>query len=137
AREDLGIPAASRHHTAIAAEEPVVHAGLERQDGIPHVELADAEPGTDLRAHVAADALADAAEVEGCARLGHLLRLALDVVDDVVRADEHARAALAAAAEGDHLVHHLLEGDVRHDGRTLAYRCRQRKRRTSPLPTPL
>src|SRR5262249_60819486 len=62
--------------------------------------------------------------------------LALDVVDDVVRADEHARAALAAAAEGDHLVHHLLEGDLRHDGRTLAQRCRQRKRRRVRAPSP-
>src|SRR5262245_13187132 len=137
AGEDLGILAAGRDHPAIATEESVVHAGLERQDGIPHVELADAEPGTDLRAHVAADALADAAEIEGRARLGHLLRLALDVVDDVVRADEHARAALAAAAESDHLVHHLLEGDVRHDGRTLAQRCRQRKRRGVLAPSPL
>src|SRR5262249_14412730 len=67
-------------------------------------------------------------------RLGHLLRLAFDVVDDVVRTDEHARAALAAAAEGNHLVHHLLEGDLPlpHDGRTLAYRCRQRKRGPAP-----
>src|SRR4029077_1623100 len=136
ARQDLGILATGRHHTAIAAEEPVVHARLERQDGVPHVELAGAQPGADLGAHVAADAFADAAEIEGRARLGHLLRLAVDVVDDVVRADEHARAALAAAPEGDHLVHHLLEGDVPHDGRTLAYRCRQRKRRTPAGPPP-
>ena len=54
--------------------------------------------GTHLRADVAADALADAAEVEGRRRLRDLLRLAVDVVDDVVRADEHAGAALAAAA---------------------------------------
>src|SRR5262249_42725877 len=134
--EDLGILAASRHDAAIAAEEPVVYAGLARQDGIPHVELTDPEPGTDLRAHVAADALADAAQVEGRARLGHLLRLAVDVVDDVVRTDEHARAALAAAAEGNHLVHHLLEGDLPHDGRTLAYRYRQRKRAPSPAAPP-
>src|SRR5262249_58375925 len=126
------LPHASLHHQAIAPEEPAAHAGLERQHGIPHVDLADTEPGADLRAHVAADALADAAQVEGRARLGYLLRLAVDVVDDVVRTDEHARAALAAAAEGNHLVHHLLEGDLPHDARTLAYRSRQRKRAPSP-----
>ena len=67
---------------------------------------------THLRADVAADALADAAEVEGGGRLRDLLRLAVDVVDDVVRADQHAGAALAAAAVGDDLVHHLLEARV-------------------------
>src|SRR6185369_13454832 len=72
-----------------------------------------------LGAHVAADALADPAEVERPTLLRHLLRLAVDVVDDVVGTHEHAGAALAAAAECDDLVHHLLEGDVRHGGRTV------------------
>src|SRR5262249_58505912 len=59
--------------------------------------------------------------------------LPVDVVDDVVGADQHAGAALAAAAVGHHLVHHLLEGDLRHPVRTLAQAPRQRKRRGGRL----
>src|SRR4030095_13505685 len=115
--QDLGILAARGDHPAIAAEDPFVHPRLHRVHRVTHVELADAETGADLRAHVAADALADAAEVEDPVLLRHLLRLGVDVVDNVVRTDQHAGAALAAAAEGHHLVHHLLEGHVGHDAR--------------------
>src|SRR5439155_1086976 len=72
-------------------------------------DLAGHADEADLRADVEPDALADAAVIEGGRRLGHLLRLPVDVVDDVVRADEDAGTALAAAPVGDHLVHHLLE----------------------------
>src|SRR5262249_22894939 len=114
-------------------EQTLVHAGLDRENRVAHVELPDAQPRAHLRAHVAADPLADPAEVEGRRRLGYLLRLRVDVVDDVVRTHQHAGAALAAAAEGHHLVHHLLEGDVRHAAGTLAQQFTQRKRRGPAL----
>src|SRR4030095_7119682 len=98
--QDLRILAAGGDHAAIAAEDPFVHPGLHRVHGVTHVELADAETGANLRAHVAADALADAAEVEGPVLLRDLLRLGVDIVDDVVRTDQHAGAALAAAPQG-------------------------------------
>src|SRR5438034_523671 len=109
AGEDLRVLAARGDHAPVAAEEPLVHPGLHGEDLVAQVELAQSEARADLRAHVAPDALADAAVIEGGRRLGHLLRLPVDVVDDVVRADEDAGAALAAAPVGDHLVHHLLE----------------------------
>ena len=82
------------------------------EDGLAEVMLALAEPRAHLRADVAADALADTAEIVCRGRLGDLLGLTVDVVDDVVRADQHAGAALAAAPVADHLVHHLLEAGV-------------------------
>ena len=118
AGQDLRVRAARGDDAPVAPEDALVDTWLRpRQDRVAHVELADAEAGTHLRAHVAADALADAAEVEGRRRLRDLLRLAVDVVDDVVGADQHAGAALAAAAVRHHLVHHLLERDVRHAAR--------------------
>ena len=134
AREDLGILAARRDDAPVAPEEAFVHALAARQDTVAHVELADAEARTDLRAHVAADALADPAVVERRRGLRHLLRLAVDVVDDVVRADEHAGAALAAAAVRHDLVHHLLERGDRHARQTLVVgipRCQLRGGGTS------
>jgi hypothetical protein len=107
--ENLRILAACRHDPPIASEDAFVHTRLLREHLVPHVELADAEARAHLCADVAADTLADAAEVECTGRLRDLLRLAVDVVDDVVGADENAGAALAAAAERHHLVHHLLE----------------------------
>src|SRR5205809_4650271 len=109
AREDLRILAARGDHAPVAAEEPLVHAGLHREHLVPQIELAQPEARAHLRTHVAADALADTAVVEGSRGLGHLLRLPVHVVDDVVRADQHAGAALAAASVGDDLIHHLLE----------------------------
>src|SRR5207247_8974116 len=83
----------------------------------------------------AADALADAAVFERRRRLRHLLRLAVDVVDDVVGADEDAGAALAAAAEVDHLVHHLLERRVA-EARAVGPRRLGHERGTLPTPLP-
>src|SRR5205814_10515071 len=85
--------------------------------GGPHDALADAEAGADLGADGAPAPLADATEVERRRRLRHLLRFAVDVVDDVVGADEHAGAALAAAPVRHDLVHHLLEGRGLHESR--------------------
>ena len=112
--EDLRILAAGGDDPPVASEDAFVHTGLLRQHLVAHVELTDAEPGADLGADVAPDTLADAAVVEGGRGLGDLLRLAVDVGDHVVRADEDARPALAAAPERHDLVHHLLEGRVRH-----------------------
>src|SRR5262245_27432983 len=116
AGEDLGILAPRRDDAPVAAEHALVDALGLRQHEVAQIELARPEPRADLGADVAPDALADAAEVERAARLRHLLRLPVDVVDDVVRADEHAGAALAAAPVVDDLVHHLPEARIRLAG---------------------
>ena len=116
-RQDLGVLAAGSDDPPVAAEKPLIDPGLAREDGVPHVELTDAEAGADLGADIAPDALADTTEVERRRRLRHLLRLAVDVVDDIVGADEHAGAALAAAPIRHDLVHHLLEGRRLHESR--------------------
>src|SRR5262249_31525390 len=74
--------------------------------------LTFSEPRAHLRTYVASDALADAAVVERIGRLRHLLRLADDVVDDVVWTYQDAATALATTAVGDHFVHHLLEAGM-------------------------
>ena len=109
--EDVGVDAARDDDPPVHAERTFVRL-IGTIEEIGELELTRVQPRADLCADVAADALADAAVIVRSARFRDLLRLAIDVVDDVVRTDEHARAAFTAAAVLHHLVHHRFEAGI-------------------------